>query len=135
MADQVEPPGSSELAEASKLMEAQRYSKALTAYRRAVKVAEADPRVQIGLGVCLMKLRHWDGAIRALTRGIELKPHYAEADARLFLAESLFAAGDKRKAIEQWKIAEGMPSTYPSHEQPMDEARRQLALLNPSCSR
>jgi Flp pilus assembly protein TadD len=117
-----------DLEEAEKLMEARCYAEALTEYRRAVAAAEDDPRAQIGLGVCLMKLRHWDQAISALTRGIELRPAYAEADARLFLAESLLAAGQKRKAIEQWKIVEGMPSTYPSHQRPMDEARPQLAL-------
>ena len=120
--------GARDLAEAAKLMQAQHYAEALTAYRRAVAAAQDDPRAQIGLGVCLMKLRHWDQAISALLRGIELRPAYAEADARLFLAESLLAAGQKRKALAQWKIVEGMTPTYPSHEKPMDEARRQLAL-------
>src|ERR1043165_5912432 len=119
MADQ---PSALDLAEAHKLMQAQRFAEALTVYRRAVITAEDDPRAHIGLGVCLMKLRHWDQAISALRRGIELKPAYAEADARLFLAESLLAAGQKRKAVEQWKIIEGMTPTYPSHEKPQEEA-------------
>ena len=69
-----------------------------------------------------------DEAIKALAHGIELKPHYAEADARLLLAESFLAAGQKRTAIEQWKIIVNLASEYPSYEKPIDEAKQQLKI-------
>jgi Flp pilus assembly protein TadD len=112
---------------ASELAEAGDLSAALKEYRQAVNLAPDDARHWIGLGVCLNELRHWTEAIKALRKGIELKPHYAEADARLFLAEALLADGQKSEAIKQWKIVEEMEPNYPSDDLPMEEARKNLA--------
>jgi len=87
----------------------------------------SDARYQISLGVCLLQLRHWDEAVKALSRGVELKPHYAEADARLFLAEALANAGDLARAQEQLKVVASMEPSYPSYDKPMAEAKKRLA--------
>lgn len=89
----------------------------------------ADPRYWIALGVCLLKLRHWSQAAKALQQGIDLKPRYAEADSRLFLAEALVASGDRKRAGEQFEHVVGMKPSYPSYDRPIDEARRKLAEL------
>jgi Flp pilus assembly protein TadD len=99
---------------------------ALRLFRRAVELDGADPKYWIALGVCLSKLRHWSEAAKALQRGVGLKPHYAEADARLFLAEALLSSGDRKRAREQFQHIVGMERSYPSYDRPMDEARRRL---------
>jgi tetratricopeptide (TPR) repeat protein len=99
---------------------------ALKPLNRAVEIDPTDPRYWIGLGVSHLNLYHWKEAIRALSRGIELKPHYAEADARMFLADAFVALGDIKSAEEQWRIVISMMSTYPSHEAPMEDAHRLL---------
>jgi hypothetical protein len=55
-----------------------------------------------------------------------LNPHYAEADARLFLAEAYEKAGDILHAKEQWTLVSGMKGSYPSYDQPMAVARKKL---------
>jgi hypothetical protein len=56
-----------------------------------------------------------------------LKPHYAEADARLILAEAFESFGNVEQAAAQWRVVAQMQSSYPSRERPMEEARRKLA--------
>ena len=99
---------------------------ALKPLKQAVEIDPTDPRYWIGLGVSLLKLHHWEEAVRALIRGIELKPHYAEADARMFLADAFAELGDIKSAEKQWQIVVSMTPTYPSHEAPMKDARRLL---------
>lgn len=89
----------------------------------------AEPRYWIALGVCLSKLHHWSEAVKALQRGVDLKPHYAEADARLWLGEALLASGDRNRAREQFEHVAGMQPSYPSHDRPMRAARKRLAEL------
>jgi uncharacterized protein HemY len=84
----------------------------------------------LNLGLALTKLRHWSQAVEVLTRGVALRPHYAEADARLFLAEALKSNGDRRLAREQLEIIASMEPSYPSYELPIDEAKRQLAAMS-----
>ncbi|MBR1219262.1 tetratricopeptide repeat protein [Bradyrhizobium sp. U87765 SZCCT0131] len=100
---------------------------AITHYRTAIDLDATDPRFWIAFGQCLSELHHWDEAIRALTRGIALKPHYCEADARLMLAEALYGAGRLRDARTQWDIVSRMQPEYPSYDLPMQEARQRLA--------
>jgi tetratricopeptide (TPR) repeat protein len=103
--------------------------KALVCFRRAASLDSSDARYEIALGVCLLQLRHWDEAVKALSRGIELKPHYAEADARLYLAEALTNAGDLARAQEQLKLVASMEPSYPSYDKPMAEAKKRLVSL------
>ena len=94
--------------------------KALTLYKEVLKLNSSDPRYHIGLGVCLMKLNHGVEAAKSLKKGIDLKPSYAEADARLFLAEALYNAGQKKNAIEQLSLVIKMEPVYPSREYPVE---------------
>lgn len=112
--------------EAQELEAAGKHGEAAGLYRELVRL-EKDPRFHIAFGLCLQRLGHWHESARQLQRGIDLKPHYGEADARLFLAESLLKAGQKKKAIEQWKFVAAMRPEYPSYEAIADEARKRLA--------
>ena len=100
---------------------------ALNRYRAAIDLDDTDPRYWLGLGVALSKLRHWSEAVDALATGVALKPHYAEADARLFLADALIAAGHQKLALEQLEIISRMEPSYPS-----DDAKRRLTELTGS---
>jgi len=101
---------------------------AITCFRRAAELDESDPRYWVSLGVALSELHQWSEAVKVLTIGVGLKPHYAEADARLFLAEALKASGDAELARKQLEIIASMEPSYPSYALPIDEAKRQLAL-------
>ncbi|MEJ2407294.1 MAG: hypothetical protein P8171_24055 [Candidatus Thiodiazotropha sp.] len=99
---------------------------ALTIYSELTKVKE-DPRFFIAYGVCLQKLGHWEQSVKELEKGISLKPHYCQGDARLFLAESYVRINKIKKAIEQWKIVVNMKPEYPSYEHVPNEAKKMLA--------
>jgi Flp pilus assembly protein TadD len=99
----------------------------LNAAREAIERDRSDPRHWISLGVVLIRLRHWDEAVKNLRRGLELKPAYAEADARLFLAEALEGAGRLPEARREWRTVAEMEPSYPSYGEPMEQARRKLA--------
>ena len=101
------------------------YSKAVSVYKQLVS-EENDSRYYIAYGVCLQKLSHWKQSVEMLEKGIKLNPSYCEGDARLFLAESYLNAGNKKKAIEQWRIVEKMEPEYPSYEKVPNEAKRML---------
>ncbi len=61
---------------------------AADACRRAIDLLAGDPRPLIALGRLQSRRGQHEEAIRLLQEGIALKPHYAEADARLMLAEA-----------------------------------------------
>jgi Flp pilus assembly protein TadD len=42
------------------------HASALEWFRRAAELDATDPRYWIGLGLCLINLRHWDQAVVAL---------------------------------------------------------------------
>ena len=111
--------------EAISLESAGEYGKAVAIYKQLIQLAE-DARYFVAYGVCLQSLGHWQESVRQLQRGIDLRPHYGEGDARLFLAESLFKAGQKKKAIEQWKLVAAMEPQYPSYETVTNEAKKLL---------
>lgn len=79
-----------------------KHSEALPIYSKLI-VSSGDPRYFISYGVCLQKLGHWEQSLKPLLKGVSLKPHYCEGDARLFLAETFIKLGKKGKAVEQWK--------------------------------
>lgn len=99
---------------------------AAKAYRQAIQCDPKDPRPRISLGRLLACMGRPEEAIAELQRGVELKPHYGEPDARLFLAEAYEKANDLPKAMEQWGIVERMEPSYPSYDEPMQEARKKL---------
>lgn len=95
-------------------------------FRRAMRLAPEDPRPRISLGCCLMANGRYKEAARMLREGIELKPHYGMASARLFLAEAYERLGRIKEAAEQWAIVSKMQSMYPSYGAPINEARAKL---------
>jgi tetratricopeptide (TPR) repeat protein len=101
------------------------HAEAAAVYQRLVQQSE-DPRYLVAYGVCLQQLGRWKESLRFLQRGVDLKPHYGEGDARLLLADSLFRVGMKKKAVEQWKLLAAMEPEYPSYEAVPDEAKRKL---------
>jgi len=103
---------------------------AVEEFKHAIEQDDTDPRYWISYGVCLMVLKHWDEAIDKLETGLGLKPAYAEADARLYLAEALLKAGRKADAIKQLEHVSSMRPTYPSFEKPIDEAKTKLDEIN-----
>jgi len=111
--------------QAQELVAAGRHGDAVSLYKELIALA-ADPRFHIAFGVCLQRLGHWQESAKQLQRGIDLKPHYCEGDARLFLAESLLQSGQKKKAIEQWKLVATMEPEYPSYEAVPNEAKKRL---------
>ena len=100
---------------------------AVAAYRKAIHCDPKDPRPKIALGILLTNLGHMKEAIVELERGVELKPHYAEADARLFLADAYEKAKQIENAMAQWRIVENMDPCYPSYDKPMNDARQRLS--------
>jgi len=110
----------------AELEDNQQHSAALSHYKAAIDLDPSETRYWIAFGACLTALRHWDQAIKALMRGLELKPHYAEADARMILADALRLAGRVRDAGRQWEIVSQMQPGYPSYDVPIEEAKRRL---------
>lgn len=111
--------------EAQELAAAGHHGKAASLFKQLV-AETVDPRFHIAYGICLQRLGHWDVAISQLQRGIELRPHYCEGDARLMLAESFLRTGQKKKAIEQWQMVSAMEPEYPSYEAVPNEAKKML---------
>lgn len=99
---------------------------AVEEFKYAIEEDASDPRYWISYGVCLMVLKNWEEAIEKLETGIGLKPGYAEADARLYLAEALLKAGRKADAINQLDHVSKMRPSYPDYEKPIDEAKAKL---------
>jgi tetratricopeptide (TPR) repeat protein len=101
-------------------------------FARATELDGTDPRYWINRGVALLNLRHFAEAVRCLQIGIDLKPHYGEADARLFLADALWLAGRKREAEEEWLAVSKMTPSYPAYDNPINEAKQRLEGRRPS---
>jgi Flp pilus assembly protein TadD len=95
-------------------------------FARATDLDGADPRYWISRGVALLQLRHFAEAVRCLQIGVDLKPHYGEADARVFLADALWLAGRKSEAEEEWLTVSKMTPSYPGYDNPINEAKERL---------
>ena len=101
-------------------------------FARATELDGTDPRFWIARGVALLQLQHFDEAARCLEVGVDLKPHYGEADARVFLADALWQAGRKAEAVVEWEKVARMAPSYPGYENPISEAKRRLAERRPT---
>ena len=86
------------------LEEINQIDEAISARREAMRLAPEDARHPIALGVIFQRRREYAKAIKMLRKGISLNPHYGEADAHLFLAESLFANGQMEEARQEWQF-------------------------------
>jgi tetratricopeptide (TPR) repeat protein len=108
---------------------------AVPVFERAIQLAPEDSRIPTALGVCLTKLKDYKRAIQQLRRGIQLKPHYGEASAHLFLADALLLSGQSTEARKEWKFVLTLPEMYPEHGEAAKEARRKLEELSISNGR
>ena len=96
-------------------------------FRKATQLDAKDPRPMISLGECFVALGRLSEAIQSFRAGIELKPHYGEADARLMLANALEQNGKIQEAVTEWKAIANMKGFYPSGDAPIIEAKAKLA--------
>jgi len=96
-------------------------------FKKAAQLDDQDARSFIWLGQCLAEMGCLADAIRNYRTGIALKPHYAEADARLMLADALEQSGKIQEAVSEWKIVSEMEGFYASGDKPMIEAKAKLA--------
>ncbi len=103
-----------------------RKEEAVGAYQQAIRLLPDDPRPLIALGRLQTTYGHYAEAIGHLEAGLAMKPHYAEADTRLFLADALERSGAVDEAIAQWQVVLHMEPSYPSRHLPMEEAKRKL---------
>ncbi|HVU09571.1 MAG TPA: tetratricopeptide repeat protein [Verrucomicrobiae bacterium] len=99
---------------------------AIAMFQKAVQLDKHDSRPLISLGVCFVKAGRLNEAIKYFRSGLELKPHYGEADARLMLADALERNGKIQDAIVEWKKISEMTGFYPSGDAPMIEAKAKL---------
>ncbi len=111
---------------AQELAESGHTGAAVKAYEKLCSESPTDPRFPIAFGVLLQSLGHWEQSIERFLKGLELRPHYCEGDARLMLAESYLKSGQKTRALEQWRIVAKMPPEYPSYDAVPNEAKRRL---------
>jgi len=100
---------------------------AITMFQKAVQLDKLDSRPLISLGVCFTKAGRLNEAIKSFRSGLELKPHYGEADTRLMLADAFERSGKIQDAIAEWKKISEMTGFYPSGDAPMIEAKAKLA--------
>jgi tetratricopeptide (TPR) repeat protein len=92
----------------------------------ALIVGATDARFHAAYGICLQKLGRWTDSIPEFEAALALKPAYCEADWRNMLAQSYLQDGQKRPAINQWRIVAGMEPSYPSRDFPIEDAKRML---------
>lgn len=92
----------------------------------SIKLIPDDSRPLIQLGRCLQQLGRFEQVARYLQKGIDLHPHYGEADARLILAEVYEQACKLDKAAIQWRHILAMESSYPSDDYPMNVEQEKL---------
>ncbi len=71
--------------------------------RRALDRYSEDPRIHLAAGRALLDRHDAEGARRALTRALEIKPGYAEA--QIALAEAQLAGGQPREAGDEARKA------------------------------
>lgn len=114
------------------LREAGDLAAASVEFARATKLDGADPRYWISRGVTLLQLRHFGEAARCLRTGLDLKPHYGEADARVFLGDALWLAGKRKEAQMEWRTVSKMAPSYPGHDNPIVEAKQRLEGRRPT---
>jgi Tfp pilus assembly protein PilF len=99
---------------------------ACEAEREAIRLLPGDPRPLISFGWFLHLSGQSAKAVQFLEEGLNLKPHYGEADALFMLSEAFESLGQNEKATLLWKKLLSMESTYPSYDRPMKEARKKL---------
>ncbi|MDB6028638.1 MAG: repeat protein [Verrucomicrobiales bacterium] len=111
---------------ASALLSQPDFSKAEAAFRKAIALDPTDSRAHLSLGSGLEQAGRLKEAVQCYRDGLALKPHYGEADSRLMLASVLKKLGRMDEAVVEWQTVASMEPMYPSYEEPMNEAKREL---------
>ena len=111
---------------------------AMGAYEQAI-VLNTGPLPLIALGWMRRLLGDFGAALECLHAALALNCYFAEAEARLMLAECYECAGRTEEAVGQWAKVASMSPTYPAYEQPANAARANLARfgrgnLKPACN-
>ena len=101
-------------------------AEAEAAFRRAIALDPTDSRPHLWLGIGFDQAGRFDEAVQCLRAGLALKPHYGEADSRMTLAAVLKKMGRIDEAIREWKAVAKMEPMYPSYEEPIKEAKKEL---------
>ena len=100
---------------------------AVTLYEKIIPNS-SEARFLIAYARCLQELGRWKKSIPYLKRGVELKPHYCEAAARLLLANAYLQTRQIQQAVIQWRVVEKMPPEYPDEAEPAKAAAAYLKL-------
>jgi tetratricopeptide (TPR) repeat protein len=79
-----------------------RWQEAMEAYKQAIRIKPDDLESHNNLGAAYAKLGRWQEAIDVLKQAIRIKPDDAMAHSNLGI--TYLAAGDKRLALEEYKI-------------------------------
>jgi Flp pilus assembly protein TadD len=96
------------------------------AFRRAIELDPTDSRPHLWLGIGFEQAGKLEKAVRCLRAGLTLKPHYGEADSRMTLAGVLKKLGRIDEAVREWKVVAKMEAMYPSYDEPIQDAKREL---------
>ena|SRR5687768_1633926 len=98
-------------------------------FRRAIELDPTDSRAHLWLGIGFEQAGRLDDAVRCLRAGLALKPHYGEADSRITLAGVLKKMGRIDEAVREWQVVAEMEAMYPSYDEPIQDAKRELQSL------
>ncbi|MEY2430259.1 MAG: hypothetical protein QOJ40_3144 [Verrucomicrobiota bacterium] len=111
---------------ASSLLQQSQFPEAENAFRKAIALDPMDSRPHLSLGTGLERVGRLDESVRSFRAGLALKPHYGEADSRMMLASVLKKLGRIDEAVVEWKGVAKMEGMYPSYDEPINDAKREL---------
>jgi tetratricopeptide (TPR) repeat protein len=101
-------------------------AEAETTFRRAIELDPTDPRPHLWLGIGFERAGRLEEAVRCLRAGLALRPHYGEADSRMTLAGVFRKMGRIDEAVREWRVVAKMEAMYPSYDEPIHDAKREL---------
>jgi tetratricopeptide (TPR) repeat protein len=92
------------------------YGEAVREYRRAAKLDDKNPFIYNYLGLALLSLEDYDGAIKALRHALTLNPNLTDVHNNLGVVYS--QTGEKEKAYQEFTLVVRDPS-FPTPEKPL----------------
>jgi tetratricopeptide (TPR) repeat protein len=92
------------------------YEEAVREYRRAAELDDENPFIYNYMGLALLSLEDYDGAIKALKQALVLNPNLTDAHNNLGVVYS--EIGDKEKAFQEFTQVVRDPS-FPTPEKPL----------------
>ena len=110
----------------SALLQLSGVAEAESTFRRAIELDPTDSRPHLWLGIGFERAGRLDEAAQCLRAGLDLQPHYGDADSRMTLAGVLKKMGRIDEAIREWQIISKMEAIYPSYDDPIQDAKTEL---------